>query len=82
MVILLEIRCDDPENTFWSPQELAGQLGCPLSRLTGWRKNGGGPDFVKFGKSVAYQVAAVNTWKEANTFTMTGIRAARDRRRP
>ncbi len=75
MVTVLVLDCDDPEHTFWSPQELAHNLGVPLSRVSGWRKNGGGPQFQKWGKTVVYQVSKVDEWNKANTYSMTGIRA-------
>lgn len=81
MVTVLQFDGDDPEHTFLSPQELAQSLELPLSRITGWRKNGGGPDFVKWGKTVKYRLSDLNRWTEANTFSMTGIRAASPPRR-
>lgn len=80
MVTVLQLRCEDPEHTFLSPQELAESLGFPLSRLTGWRKNGGGPEFVKFGKTVAYRVSAVNAWVDEHSHRMIGDRPTHTRR--
>lgn len=68
----IHIECEDPKNTFLTPQELADNLGCPLSRLTGWRKYGGGPAFTKFGKAVGYSVDAINRWSEEHTFQRIG----------
>jgi len=69
---LTPIDCTDPDHTYLSPFELAERLRCPLSRLTGWRKYGGGPEFTKFGKSVAYSVRAIHDWEKANTHRQIG----------
>lgn len=80
-MITLLIECEDPERSFVSPQELAASLGLPLSRITGWRKNGGGPKFTKWGKSVVYRVSDVLEWSDANRYSMTGVHADRASRR-
>ena len=81
MFKVLQIECDDPEHTFLTQHELAENLGFPLSRLTAWRKNGGGPKFTKFGKSVAYKVSEVNAWIDEHTHERIGDRAVRSPRR-
>ena len=81
MVTVLQFQCDDPERTFLTPEELADSLDVKLSRLIGWRKNGGGPEFVKFGKTVKYKVSAVDQWIEEHTHQRIGDHPARASRR-
>jgi len=39
--------------------------GVPICTLTTWRCRGGGPRFLKYGKSVRYRRRAVLGWMEA-----------------
>ncbi|ODT25794.1 helix-turn-helix domain-containing protein [Microbacterium sp. SCN 69-37] len=71
MVSVLQLQVEDPEHTFLTPQELAEQLGLCVSRLSAWRQHGGGPAFVKLGRSVIYKVADIERWLEASTRSST-----------
>lgn len=71
MVSVLQLQVDDPEHTFLKPQELAEQLGLCVSRLSAWRQHGGGPAFVKLGRSVLYKVSDIERWLGASTRSST-----------
>ena len=42
--------------------ELAELLGCSVRTLQGWRWRGGGPSFVRVGRSVRYDQGEVRAW--------------------
>ena len=48
--------------TLWTEDELAEQIGVPIKSLQRWRSYGGGPAFVKIGRSVRYRPASVEAW--------------------
>ncbi|TNB46536.1 helix-turn-helix domain-containing protein [Martelella lutilitoris] len=51
-------------------------LTCELlaRTLQAWRLRGGGPPFVKIGKSVRYKRRDITAWLSANTLTSTSQR--------
>lgn len=55
-----------------TPEEVADKLGIKTKTLAMWRCYGGGPRFVKFGRSqqarVKYYAADVEAWKAEKTF--------------
>jgi len=81
MIIASLLQVEDPEHTFLTPEELADSLDVKLSRVTGWRKSGDGPKFVKLGKTVKYKVAAVDAWMDENTHQRIGDNPVRTARR-
>ena len=84
MVTIVQLPSEDPEHTFLTPQELADSLpGVPLSRLGAWRRNGGGPQYVKFGRTVVYKLSDIEQWIREQTHRSTGdVVAPAARRRP
>jgi hypothetical protein len=73
VVTIVQLHSDDPEHTFLTPQELADSLpGVPLSRLGAWRRNGGGPQYVKFGRTVVYKLSDIERWIGEQTHRSTG----------
>jgi excisionase family DNA binding protein len=54
---------------FLSDQELADLLGVTTRTTLRWRRDGGGPPFVRAGpRRVLYRWADVNAWFAARTF--------------
>jgi excisionase family DNA binding protein len=47
--------------------ELAELLGVPSKTLADWRLRGLGPAFVRVGRHVRYEPAAVDEWKAKQT---------------
>ena len=47
---------------FFTPEELASEIGTTVQALANLRSRGGGPPFVHVGRSVAYPVVAVRIW--------------------
>jgi excisionase family DNA binding protein len=41
---------------------VADMLAVSVATLRRWRREGGGPDFVRIGRAVRYQAADVNRW--------------------
>jgi len=73
VVTIVQLQAEDPEHTFLTPQELADSLpGVPLSRLGAWRRNGGGPQYVKFGRTVVYKLSDIERWIGEQTHRSTG----------
>jgi hypothetical protein len=73
MALTIDLRSDDPDHTFLTPQELSDALpNVPLSRLSAWRQHGDGPRYVKFGRTVVYKLSDVEAWIEASTHRSTG----------
>lgn len=55
----------DPDaELFWTPQEVARQLGISTRELVDLRRAGGGPSFFLIGQSVRYAPADVQLWME------------------
>lgn len=58
--------------------ELSQATGWPVPTLNGWRSRGGGPPFVRCGRSVRYPLAAVQAWLADRVVGSTAEAAARD----
>lgn len=55
--------------------EAAKYLNISSSTLNKLRLTGGGPRYVKLGKSVVYDLADLNAWVEANRRSSTSVAA-------
>lgn len=62
---------------FYSPAELAAELGLSVQTLAHWRTLGRGPEFVKVGGRVRYRGSAVKRYLDARTFDRTPAPTAR-----
>lgn len=62
---------EDPE-ALWYPSAAARFLSVSVSALAQWRRDGGGPDFVRISANrVAYQRQALVAWIEARRHQST-----------
>lgn len=52
-------------------------IGFSVATLNGWRTKGGGPPFVKAGRSVRYRLIDLETWMADRVVANTGEVAAR-----
>lgn len=68
--------------SFLTPEQLATRLGIKVQTLAVWRSRGGGPPFTKLGSLVRYEVAAVDAWLQARTFTNAGEAKAPEQSNP
>lgn len=59
-----------------TPDEVATELKLAPQTLANLRHKGGGPPFVKVGRTVRYPRAALAEWLADRTFTRTHDRAA------
>jgi predicted DNA-binding transcriptional regulator AlpA len=57
----------DPETAYQPPRQFARTTGIPESTLAKMRMRGGGPPYVKIGRSVRYSVSLGLAWMEAHT---------------
>lgn len=57
---------------FWTPDEMAEQLGVSRVQLDHLRCDGSGPPFLKVGRAVRYHVPTVMAWARARSRTVTG----------
>jgi len=55
----------------FTEEQVAQRWSLSRKTLQAWRLNGGGPKFIKMGKSVRYLGADLNTFEEANKKTST-----------
>ena len=51
---------------FLSEAEVSEAYRIPKSALRGWRKRGGGPPFLKFGRAVQYPKAELVEWLQSS----------------
>jgi hypothetical protein len=60
---------DDEAFTPEQAGQFLGGVGDPVppSLLAKWRCSGTGPEFIKVGRRVRYSVAALESWKRAQT---------------
>lgn len=49
-----------------TPEELAEQVGVPLSTVYTWNSRGGGPRRVRVGKHCRYRQSDIDSWVESN----------------
>ncbi|WP_373875211.1 helix-turn-helix transcriptional regulator [Methylorubrum podarium] len=54
------------ENRLLTTQESANYVGLGVHRLEKLRISGGGPEFIKLGRSVRYERAALDAWIAAS----------------
>ncbi|WP_426321887.1 helix-turn-helix transcriptional regulator [Microbacterium sp. E-13] len=81
MASIIDLRSEDPEHTFLTPQELADMLQTiPLSRLGAWRRNGEGPKYLKWGRTVVYKLSDIDAWLQESTHHSTSDRLPGSRR--
>ena len=65
-----------PEHLLTAAQA-ADFLNISIRSLQSWRVRGGGPAFLKLGRSVRYRYAELQTWLDANIATSTSSGAAK-----
>lgn len=53
-------------SAFATPEQLAEWLQVPVERLRKLRKTGGGPKYIKVGRSVRYAWSDVHAWCAGN----------------
>lgn len=58
-------------SSFLNTPEAAAYLGLQRTTLEAWRCRGGGPKFVKLGRSVRYRSSDLDTWIESRTRSKT-----------
>lgn len=59
---------------FYSERDLAAVLGLSIKTIQGWRFRGQGPAWRKLCGAVGYDVAALNSWVEAQPGGGGGVR--------
>jgi hypothetical protein len=69
-----------PETAYQPPRQFAQTVGIPESTLAKMRMRGGGPPYVKIGRSVRYSVSLGLAWMEAHTRRHTSERPPNERR--
>jgi predicted DNA-binding transcriptional regulator AlpA len=57
--------------------QAADFLNISIRSLQSWRVRGGGPAFLKLGRSVRYRYAELQTWLDANIATSTSSQVAK-----
>ena len=65
-----------PAPTYTDTRGAAAHLACSASYLEKERVTGGGPRFIKIGKSVRYRIADLDAWASGRTFGSTSEYAA------
>lgn len=50
-----------------TPQQVSANTGIAVGTLANWRVAGTGPAFVKVGRLVRYDAAAVEAWKQSQS---------------
>lgn len=60
-----------PKQPFLDTNEAAAYLSLQRTTLEAWRCRGGGPRFVKLGRSVRYRSSDLDTWIESRTRSNT-----------
>jgi hypothetical protein len=65
-----------PVTTYTDTRGAAAHLGCSASCLEKYRVAGGGPRFIKIGKSVRYKIEQLDAWASGRTFASTSEYAA------
>lgn len=59
---------------FYTPDQLAAEIGTTTQALATLRSRGGGPPFMRIGGKIAYSVVAVRIWslQQSRTRTQAG----------
>ena len=65
-----------PVKPLATPDEVAEWLQVPVERLSKLRKTGGGPVYIKVGRSVRYAWIDVHRWCDGNRTTATATLGA------
>lgn len=83
MTLKVAARPDSPESAVGSSlerllneKEVAGLLGISTRSLQNYRVDGGGPEFIRIGRRVAYEPAAVRCWIAAQRRRSTADQGA------
>ena len=61
----------DGAETYLSPAELSARWNgkVKVKTLSNWRVNGEGPEFQRFGRTVAYPLSAIESYERKRRFT-------------
>lgn len=59
------------ESACLSAEQVAGRIGFSVKTLEGWRRNGGGPAFIKIGRNVRYRESDLTAWLARESFNNT-----------
>lgn len=65
------------ENALITEAAAADYLGISIRTIQAWRVRGGGPSYVKMGKSVRYRPSDIQSWIEAHLASSTSEVEAR-----
>lgn len=68
---------DALSRTLLDERALAAYLGLTRRAVQAWRLRGGGPKFIKVGRSVRYRPADIEDWLSAREFENTSEATAR-----
>jgi excisionase family DNA binding protein len=77
---MFSFTSSDPE-ALLNDIEAARLLSLSSRTLQAWRLKGGGPPFVRLGRAVRYQRAALAKWMESNTVDKPPGRQAKRKRK-
>jgi predicted DNA-binding transcriptional regulator AlpA len=67
----MDIQSHQRATDILSPSDAARCVGLAVSTLGKLRCRGGGPEFIKLGRKVAYRRAALDEWLAARVVTST-----------
>ena len=59
------------ESEYYTIEELAQLLGKHRGTLARYRVDGGGPAYIKVGRTVLYERSSVKEWLKSHSFTCT-----------
>jgi hypothetical protein len=48
-------------------RDASREYGIPVRTLQGWRMRGGGPEYIKCGRSVRYRRDSIERWLDSRT---------------
>lgn len=71
------MRSPEPPSTLLPTAAVAKLLDLHPQTLRLWRVRGGGPDYVKIGARVRYDLADVRTWIDLNKHASTAAAASK-----
>jgi predicted DNA-binding transcriptional regulator AlpA len=60
---------------YYTAEQLAEHLQISPVSLEKWRRQGGGPDYIKVGRCVRYASSAVDAWLEQRTVSDAVVEA-------
>ena len=74
--LLTSGRRDHESGDFLSDQQLADMLGVTTRTTLRWRRDGGGPPYVRLGpRYIRYRAMDVDAWARARTFASLAAEA-------